>query len=198
MSEVKERPILFSTEMVKAILEGRKTQTRRVIKPQPKYYTDHKFLDFGWAQFYDSGFVHTSDKNGIGGENWHHVEGENKYSEALKRTPFENPCPFGRVGDKLWVRETICNGGDGSWFYKAQAHSKWEHVVNISKEWDLKNCHKGRIPSIHMPRWASRITLEITDIRVERMQDGGDREFWGEEKWNENPFVWVIEFKNLN
>jgi len=52
-------------------------------------------------------------------------------------------------------------------------------------------------PSIHMPRWASRITLEITSVHVERLQDGGDREFWGEAKWAENPWVWVIEFKRI-
>jgi len=104
---MKERPILFSTEMVKAILDGRKTMTRRVVKDPYKYIT------------------------------------------------IPRPSPYGRVGDRLWVRETFVIDADGMPDYRA-------------------DCDSGVIawrPSIFMPRKLSRITLEITSVRVERLQE---------------------------
>jgi hypothetical protein len=170
------KPILFSTDMVKAILEGRKAQTRRVVKPQPKYdYYKFDHLDvIGLAVFTDGTVV---------------------------------KCPYGKVGDKLWVRETWYQYADGRVLYRASDNSQ--------------NYFSWR-PSIFMPRWASRITLEITGIRVERLQEityeGCEREgfrldvmgnwdrarLWYKDlwdklnpkhNWDSNPFVWVIEFK---
>lgn len=132
ITTAKERPIIFNGEMVRAILEGRKMQTRRPIKPQPYLRKEGFFKRPFDAGFYDGNDVY-----------------------------YKNP--FGTPGDRLWVRETWCPemaifGGDtGRFFYNEQENGK------------LPLGHKWR-PSIHMPRWASRITLEITDVRVERVQ----------------------------
>ncbi|SEH99492.1 Hypothetical protein PYTT_2399 [Akkermansia glycaniphila] len=78
------------------------------------------------------------------------------------------PCPYGTIGDQLWVRERLWNDGDGSWLYGA------DHKflpMDYPEGWLAKVDHKRSIPAIHMPRWASRIMLEITNIRVERLQD---------------------------
>ena len=163
---MKEHPILFSTEMVKAILDGRKTMTRRVIKDPYKYIT------------------------------------------------IPHPSPYGQVGDKLWVRETWTQFPDGeSVVYKADG----KPYFNVWK------------PSIFMPHKFSRITLEITNIRVERLQEINTKrhdevakegwpfgytglsiekapvelfaELWDSinlkrgYSWGSNPWVWVIEFK---
>jgi hypothetical protein len=112
-------------------------------------------------------------------------------------------CPFGKVGDRLWVRETWADVR-GMGFDHPSGISSLKMQVAYKAD-----CSEAGLvaaadygvkwkPSIHMPRWASRITLEITGIRIERMQDGGDRDFWGEEKWAENPWVWVIEFKKVD
>lgn len=131
-----ERPILFSGEMVKAILDGRKTQTRRVVKGVA--------LEALAPGMFVPEFVASQ---------------ENHY------------CPYGNVGDCLWVRETLCQhsyfglplglipqvneGGQRVWSYAADGHTDYQR----------------KIPGIHMPRWASRLTLEIASIRVERIQD---------------------------
>lgn len=159
----KEKPILFSGKMVRAILEGSKTQTRRVIN-HPPFDPSDDGIDIEF------------------------------HSGALK-------CPYGEVGNRLWVREAH------RFLAYMPTYFTIEYLANgHAKTWDRKNSgiqlrepvpvNKKR-PSIHMPRWASRITLEITGVRVERMQDGGDREFWGEEQWAANPWVWVVEFKKL-
>ena len=179
-----EKPILFSAPMVRAILEGRKTQTRRVIKPQPEKDLDPMTVIAAW----DAGFIDVK-------------------------------CPYGRIGDRLWVRENFWKDRDtGSLIgYVADDERKYSHNKTVKK-----------IPSIHMLRICSRITLEITDIRVERLQDitqadacaegvllqsledcdsfntTPERQFcklWkdinGPESWDKNPFVWVIEFKKI-
>lgn len=139
---MKERPILFKGEMVTAILEGRKTMTRRPMKPQPFQITPGdtpmgaRFM--GWYE------------GGTCSDLW---------------------CPYGQPGDRLWVRET----------WQLEFHYGFHDVRYLADNylWDpgtlylnLRNrtCWKKR-PSIFMPRWASRITLEITDIRVERVQE---------------------------
>lgn len=190
---MKERPILFSAPMVRAILEGRKTQTRRVVKP-PKWSDADEIFFIG----NDSIAVPDDD----------HAD----YFIA---------CPYGQPGDRLWVRETfrlfdssecgcydLCNclRYHGRPVYRATAddgESKWT-------------------PSIHMPRWASRILLEITGVRVERLQDISESDccaegcgspitrdlkkpqfmaLWqsinGPDSWDANPWVWVVEFKVL-
>jgi hypothetical protein len=184
-----ERPILFSAEMVRAILDGRKTQTRRNIK----YTTEHR------------GPINPA------------------YLEAHKDHPgWKDICPYGQPGDLLWVRETWTqypielNPEPCDAWYKATSNGppppfKWR-------------------PSIHMPRWASRITLRITDIRVERLQDISEddaraegcpysaewagrfvdrdetaktwfKSLWnkinGPGAWDENPWVWAISFERV-
>lgn len=199
-----ERPILFSAEMVRAILDGRKTMTRRVVKPQPKdhhwkynnsYHLEHKLLaskDILWAKF------------------WHTIT-ENPERDGIQWSKF----PYGQVGDLLWVRETFwLDDGDDQPFYKAT-----EPSPQIFTKWK---------PSIFMPRWASRITLEITNVKAERLQDitedaankegvyidgtssnghiftarehfEGLWDFINGKKypWLANPWVWVIEFQKV-
>lgn len=237
---MKERPILFSGPMVRAILEGRKTQTRRVVKPQPYVvpYND------AYGNIEEALF-------------WRHPEPEEDW-------PMRHHCPFGKPGDRLWVKETWQYYGwteDGEPFirYAADGKSKLKRVNSYEwgeKIWDIfsylsapenyniDNHARDRRwrPSIHMPRWASRITLRITDIRVERLQDISDRgpsndctaegvyhgglkvptyEEWhwrgfnSAEKcmfrdlwdsingkrsgcsWDDNPWVWVVEFEKI-
>lgn len=193
----KERPILFSGEMVRAILDGRKTQTRRIAKLDLSPWLD------GQADKIDESEMVFQFSEGHSGFGLYvscadyPEEGSDFYK-----------CPYGKPGDRLWVRETFfvnhwdyCNGEKlpikPSIRLKnsllKQSDYRADGLPNYEGE---ENEIKWR-PSIHMPRWASRITLEITNVRVERMQDGGDREFWGEEKWNKNPWVWVIEFKKV-
>ena len=184
---MKERPILFSAPMVRAILEGRKTQTRRVVKSN-------------WDAKDDDNWPMVMDEDGL----W-----------------FRQACPYGQIGDRLWVREAFfIDEGKGSVRYRASGH--------VSPF--------GWKPSIHMPRWASRILLEITSVRVERLQDISEvdalaegitesqidtelkaaeemdqvepnparccfRYLWedinGIESWADNPWVWVVEFKKV-
>jgi len=184
---MKERPIIFSASMVRAILEDRKTQTRRVIKPQP-----------------------TGELAGIAGVKVGFLKYEPRYiwrDEHGELTKWLR-CPYGDPGDRLWVRETRWRGGG----YAAT------DPPNLANE--------GKVPSIFMPRWASRITLEITGVRAERIQDismhdalsegaeplhsdfhdgshciGWFKRIWDSINakrgfgWDANPWVWVIEFK---
>jgi hypothetical protein len=175
-----ERPILFSGQMVRAILEGTKTQTRRVVT----------LKHFGGKMLCDA---------------------------ALRNV---SVSPYGAIGDRLWVRETFCDTGCKRAVYRAStdpANWKW-------RKWT---------PSIFMPRWASRITLEITGVRVERLRDITDKEAWAEGyapywrerskdencgypaaigwyaalwdsinaargfTWSSNPPVWVITFQPM-
>jgi hypothetical protein len=168
-----ERPILFSGPMVRALLEGRKTQTRRIVKGHP------------------------------------HV-----------LPPLNIGCPYGVPGDRLWVRETWHPSDSGPELYAADYDSKERAGVEAWK------------PSIHMPRRASRITLEVTDVRVERLQDITEDEaraegcdgkscpvgnlrawsasqcryqfawLWDEingsrAAWSDNPYVWAITFRRI-
>lgn len=191
---VKERPIIFNSEMVRAILDGRKTQTRRPIKPQPIQPKEGAYFD----KYYK-------------GPQWNWFSKDNKqFLDQIIN------CPYGKVGDRLWVRESFIVQGDGSF---SDVVYRVDHCDNSGKgtaPWK---------PSIHMPRWASRISLEITDVRVERVQeitDGDGRSegipnapyaicgissfelLWNsiykktEYKWQNNPWVWVIEFKRVD
>lgn len=177
MSEVKERPIIFYGPMVRAILEGRKTQTRRI------------------TRFSSSGRIE------LHGRQWHISD-----PNAIRA------CPYGQPGDRLWVRETWCRTAAGYTQYRAD--DKREQPYWTLLKWK---------PSIHMPRLASRITLEITDVRVERLQDITHRDALSEGveydvskqdgsplsrfenlwnsinakrgySWESNPFVWVLSF----
>lgn len=137
--EPRERPILFSGPMVRAVLAGRKTQTRRIIKPQPD--EDGIVRELATGRWVDT-------------------------SERVYR------CPFGEPGDRLWVREGFCptwsdGGGDS---HECAELNGAQTIVYRADGISPFPVRRWR-PSIHMPRWASRITLEVTGVRVERVQD---------------------------
>lgn len=232
---MKERGMIFNGEMTRAILDGRKTQTRRPIK-----WKQTRFTEIGERE---------------DGSKW-------PWSEDAEHTcDFWHPCPFGAVGDRIWVRETwgvvshafsddglmidwvpdrpataihempFGNGYySGYAIYAADGDFTWGDDDGYE---DGRSCWK---PSIHMPRAASRILLEITDVRAERLNtiseedaraegiiDGGClncgepepcgcanpepdatdafaylwQSIYGQESWNANPWVWVIEFKRV-
>jgi hypothetical protein len=170
------KPILMNSFSVRAILGGRKTQTRRVITPQPDV-SGGKII-FPWATFYPGGYVHTYNEDGIGGQNWPAPEfpDENKFQAALARTPYKDPCPYGVPGDRLWVREAwqLCS-------YGSQLPGLKEFRVRYRVDDTLRwvKCERdlavlktvGFKPSIFMPREFSRLTLEITSVGVERIQE---------------------------
>ena len=216
---MKERGMIFNSEMVRAILDGRKTQTRRIMKIQP----EHSGL--GLRRVIDS-------KNGS-------VDGQYFWSSSdacgLKARSKSFACPFGAVGDRIWVRETWAEAGACAPDLKLYRANYPEHVPSIYE--NVPPAEEIRwTPSIHMPRWASRILLEITDVRVEQLNaiseedaraegiiDGGClncgepepcgcanpepdatdafaylwQSIYGQENWNANPWVWVIEFKRV-
>jgi hypothetical protein len=205
---MKERPILFSGAMVRALLAGTKTQTRRVMNQQPipssmpgkwqwvppaRFRREHSMSDFGYIEFKD------------------------------RSSSIAACCPYGSPGDRLWVRETWAYGihavasardEDGPFVYAAHGTTQG------------RLCDRWR-PSIHMPRYACRIVLEIVSVRIERLNDicgndciaeGAWREedkalgrsteaieafssLWqsinGQGSWDANPWVWVIEFKRV-
>lgn len=213
---MKERGMIFNGEMVRAILDGRKTQTRRIMAPQPADDIERSAFPnpdaIGW-------------KSSL------------KHKHGSTTAHF---CPFGAIGDRIWVREAFrvhSRATDvATLVYKASERNSWTeqtHRVPVAV------CNKPATPekwtpSLHMPRWASRILLEITDVRVERLNSisqedaqaegleltgwrptysdpdsGGEvitpydnfAELWssiyGDESWQANPWVWVIEFKRV-
>jgi hypothetical protein len=177
IEKVRERPILFSTAMVKAILEGRKTVTRRVVNPQP--IIDEDGIRFPWATFFNSGTVFTWDEDGIGGENWDAKEfpKEDKFQQALKRTQHPKACPHGKEGDRLWIKETFTildyweDSKSVQVMYEGGATNvcqltdrEWSKFIN----WQEKTERK---PSLFMFRSLNRITLELKAPGVERLHD---------------------------
>lgn len=217
---MKERGMIFNGEMVRAILDGRKTQTRRPIK-----WKQTRFTEIGERE---------------DGSKWPWSE------DAEHACDFWHPCPFGAVGDRIWVRETFqgplfdydlmdsyCK--DPTPFEKPEFCVYKADGVPAPEFYDADDeLHCCWRPSIHMPRWASRILLEITDVRIERLNaisqenaqaegmeltgwrptysdpdSGGEvmtpydnfAELWssiyGDESWKANPWVWVIEFKRV-
>lgn len=147
-----ERPILFSGPMVRAILDGRKTQTRRIVKPQPHEECGPIEVGHYHPTVIDR---HGDEQPGAEIFGAYSLDGE-----------WGAKCPHGQPGDRLWVREAFALADDyevdrvlnpGGVFYRA-THSP----ADDTSRWR---------PSIHMPRWASRLTLEVTDVRVERVQD---------------------------
>lgn len=225
--------MIFNGEMVRAILDGRKTQTRRIMKVQPSdsFHPTHNGYDLDLnAHRYTPGVV---DKKG--------------YLQPAKKDVFgvadENEgftCPFGAIGDRIWVRETfscignedghpvdadgnLCSREDAQRIYRASAIQKPGNygIWTSADDFDFEGAWT---PSIHMPRWASRLTLEITGVRMERLasvsdEDAGkegypanpapyggtmDKWLWFRGLWDSiypdqsfkhNPWVWVIEFK---
>ena len=212
---MKERPILFSGAMVRALLDGTKTQTRRMVKMKPHHQIEQRDDGRNWPWMYD---------------------GERDADSWLA-------CPYGQPGDRLWVREAhwmdrrdttlAVMNVDG--FVVAR---NGQETGQESNPEELALNHFWRLlPSIHMPRWASRITLEVTAVRVERLQDISEADaraegitdggclncgnseadcgclnpqpdardsfihLWqsinGPDSWTANPWVWVVEFKRL-
>ncbi|MFJ1260113.1 hypothetical protein [Cupriavidus sp. CuC1] len=149
---MKERPILFSGAMVRAILDGRKTQTRRVVKPQPIYGLDD--WDWSWP---------IPGKNVTAGT-------FDRWRDDVKNPLSPRYCPYGQPGDRLYVRETWAQPvplDPGPTFYRADytgdVLGKYENLPPAEAiTWR---------PSIHMPRALSRIQLEVTAVRVERLND---------------------------
>ncbi|MCQ0517717.1 hypothetical protein [Klebsiella pneumoniae] len=201
---MKERGMIFNGEMVRAILDGRKTQTRRIMKPQPEPCPRGGHW---WPSNVFKTMLHVEDEmqNGKGG--WGGLVGD--------------ACPFGDVGDRIWVRETWAEAGASAPDLKLYCANYPEHVPSIYE--NVPPAEEIRwTPSIHMPRTASRILLEITGVRVERLRSMSQddaraegviaasgpmeaglafRELWdsiyGEESWKANHWVWVIEFKRV-
>lgn len=213
----KEYPILFNDEAVRAILAGRKTQTRRPVKPQPMGY-DPALNDEGLWEWCD--------------------DRDRESKRHIRR------CPYGQPGDCLWVRETVRaeeleSGLDGVRYYADDAFIPIENSIDASDRWcdlyyyDYKRRGRGGwVPSIHMPRWACRLCLDVTGVRVERlkeiteedaraegMQHPGVR-YWEHSPagqttplraafaaewnatyadkglgWDADPWVWVVEFR---
>lgn len=207
---VKERPILFSGPMVRALLDGRKTQTRRAIKPAPEVF-DHQ---------------EPIRPEPRGGGAWIFMAYSDRPSYQFATS--DRKCPYGVPGDRLWVRENIYQFG-GPVEYAADGPPSFPRKLT---------------PSIHMRRAQARITLEITDVRVQRLQDitpedaiaegltrrTGQLETWwgngwdgdtpdpsacyflspvecyralwnkinGPESWDANPWVWCLTFKRVD
>ncbi|HDY8750967.1 MULTISPECIES: hypothetical protein [Klebsiella pneumoniae complex] len=244
---MKERGMIFNSEMVRAILDGRKTQTRRIMKVQPESNQLGLLLITDSTKHSDIGKYHWAESNATG----NHVRSKLFSS------------PFGAVGERIWVRETwatlgnedgcyvdwednLCKGDERSAarIYRASCEQRpgdyglWSIPDDAywkphTKEHKFEGAWR---PSIHMPCWASRILLEITDVRVERLNaiseedaraegiiDGGClncgepepcgcanpepdatdafaylwQSIYGQDNWNANPWVWVIEFKRV-
>nr|WP_105283358.1 hypothetical protein [Escherichia sp. MOD1-EC6153] len=187
--KMKERGMIFNDEMVRAILGGNKTQTRRIV--------EEKF-----------------------------------YGRAVAAELLAKHCPYGQPGDRIWVRETYRVHGKATdvatLVYRASVRNSWtEQTHRVPVEVCNKPVSEKWTPSIHMPRWASRILLEITDVRVERLHDMSEadakaegatpatykitppeavyrvgfgdiwRSIYGQDNWLSNPLVWVIEFKRI-
>jgi hypothetical protein len=212
---MKERPILLSAREVRAIIDGSMMQTRRVIKPQPwEEYSAESIK----CEHYAPCIVDKYGEMDAGPEIFGAYSTDGEWGVR---------CPYGQPGDRLWVRETFHqdNLDDPSDVESLYYRADGECCQQIP-ECQCADVGKPRWrPSIHMPRWASRITLEITDVRVERLQDitnndaldegtpdlrtienGWDmrrcfQELWeqinGAGSWAENPWVWVIEFKKV-
>lgn len=191
---MKERPINLSEDEVRGIKEGGKTQIRRAFK-----YAEHPAV-IGY------------EPNGPHGWWKGTAKSEAVIQQYISTFPLTIKCPFGIVGDQLWVRETFAVYGDEEY-----------HTIHYQANHPQHKGQKGMgyKSSATMPRWASRILLEITNIRVERLQDISEADAiaegmvadddycaeeyfsmawnkkhgWKEKGWNANPWVWVIEFK---
>jgi len=211
---MKEHPILFSTDMVKAILDGRKTMTRRILKPQP----DAGLEEFDrYAKIEVGKYAPTLiDKDG------EQYPGDEIFGAYTDDGEWGWKCPYGQVGDRLWVREKFyfrVGNPDAVIYFDGTEKFRNGHIIEHFANVDRLKWK----PAIHMFRDFSRITLEITDIRVERVQEITEEDIraegfyphpgWPEQMfdlyWDKlnakrgysfesNPWVWVISFKVSN
>lgn len=153
------KPILFNTEMVKAILDGKKKVTRRVIKPQPKSLLCYAFMGANCGKWiYPSENTHK-----YWGDKYKLSESLSEADMCIKWTP-----PF-HTDDILYVRETWCKY-DNDHVVDGQKYAYRADATLVSEEARKKLGYKWK-PSIHMPKEATRIFLRVTDVRVERLQD---------------------------
>jgi hypothetical protein len=203
--EVFALPALFSAPMVRALLEGRKTQTRRILRDQP--FIEMAFMDEDYTQPSGKHYViHGAKKLRAA---WP-IDGKPEWDDDL--------CPYGKPGDRLWVREAMR-------ITDILRYDADQTIVpNIPDGWE-NTPRRPHVTSMFMPRWASRITLEITEVRVQRLQEistedalaegiphpeslastignrGQYRSLWesinGKGSWDANPFVWAISFKRI-
>lgn len=175
----KARPILFSGSMIRAILNGQKTMTRRVIKPQPPECAEGALVVKNPA--YGGSAVVWTRESGID------VLLGTQYDGETYKTRQRWECPYGQPGDLLWVKETFY--AFGRWetrFSQEKGRDEWHfidltlesgHAYQFSEPDGYRKMQRGGVipswwkrPSIYMPRWASRLTLHVTDVRVERVQ----------------------------
>ncbi len=233
-TEIKERGIIFSAEMVQALLDGRKTQTRRVMKPQPVLddinNSDTREWQNEWHAKVGYCIPSEADEWGFYRSVAQRHDPQCCGCELLGVLPQRYwRCPYGKPGDRLWVRETwsevkwsglIGNPGPpiSDVVYKAGPHPfNKDHPHG----WHEKDRWKS---SRYMPRRASRITLEVTDVRVERVQEITVKQcmmegikfekYWDTPyadfatlwdrindkrgySWQSNPWVWVIQFERI-
>lgn len=213
-------PMIFNSEMIKALVEGRKTVTRRVMKPQP----ERSEMGYMWWPSDAHQTMVNIDKVNDGGL-WDGIASE--------------MCPIASVGDLLWVRETFTpdpNADDDSWDDNCVSYVEWsgcgeslsdipsalkneDNIIYCASE--LEGSGWLWKPSIHMPRWASRFTLKVTDVRIEQVQSITEEQsikegmlpaspsslvmpyrtsfmdIWDDihGNWTDNPYAWVIEFE---
>jgi len=173
---MKEHPILFSGPMVRAILEGRKTQTRRVIK-----FPRENSLR---SQHADHASFQTVYPAPLGGFIFWDWKTSQEFSDRAYASRDDGiRCPYGQPGDRLWVRETwrteeLESGLDGVRYKADNAFRPIENTIEASDAWGDASTNKHGVrygsawrPSIFMPHWASRLTLEVVSVRVERVQD---------------------------
>ncbi|KAB8062085.1 hypothetical protein GCN74_03390 [Janthinobacterium sp. FT14W] len=207
-----EKPILFSAPMVRALLDGSKTQTRRIMKPQPVAIPSEP------------------------GKHWwpsNAAQSMIRIEDSFQKYPsiFDDACPHGGPGSQLWGRETwYCDHFEvqkGPYLEVPKARELLVYRADNERPYEAEQ--PAWRPSIHMPRWASRILLEIVSVRVERLEDCSDADaraegtpgghgiipsynynatpsehfmhLWesinGVGSWAANPWVWVIEFKRV-
>ena len=216
---MKEHPLLMNGPLVRATLEGRKTQTRRPIKPQP----DDDIVDVEYDAIADLWLGNTQEDNDLG------------YTSSWAAR-----CPLGKAGDRLWVRETF-----QAWRKVGHESDEWEPIcvkaASFGDTIEYRATSKSTgpwTPSIHMPRWACRLVLPLVSVRVERVQDiteedakaegvepvlmrgigsypewmrptmrevGGHqkafellwKQIYGDALWDANPWVWVAEWDHI-
>jgi hypothetical protein len=221
---MKERPVLCCAPMVRALLreENPKSLTRRIVKPQPNH--DCSFQGAIKCDWYHPAKIRRDGEE---------VPGESVYGFWNEDQVWK--CPYGAPGDRLWVRETFKlwdHDLEGVTVeYAADAASIYVATNKKPKWLHTRSRHSDRLkdwrPSIFMPRWASRITLEVLSVRVERLQDISEEDakaegvtpasggtilyypdyrssfevIWksinGTGSWDSNPFVWRIEFRKI-
>lgn len=223
---MKDRPILFSAPKVRAILDGRKTQTRRVIKSQPSDHHWHCFKDYTLS----AKVLPCANNGGTTFVTWTHRARGNFDVDWAR--PF---CPFGQPGDRLWVKETWNTSERLAALKPTEIDPLEAHIfyaADCSAD-GYEKCKPWRSP-LFMRRWMSRIALKIESVRIERLNEiseedakaeGASKEFecdiatfvgggklnptfylgfkhlWesinGPGSWAANPWVWVLTFKRI-